>query len=298
MLTNEEVNIREVAGIDEKAIQEKWKYFIQYPVDIRCYLWPIDAVALPNGNYGLIFRKRAFPKLEPLKKVLYNPEALYWKNSGIQTLIKNLLNAFNILHQGGYAYHAFDIEKMYYNESTNDVLIDFSLGMSRHMFEVQYASVSSFDDVRIEFLPPWVSINDTVEMSLEDDYYSIAAMLFRLMIGRMPYQGRHMDGMGYIMDRQRDIDQGSHIQMFEHYRNNPVFIFDEDDTSNNIGLYSHEEKIIDKWDELPAEIKKMFIDVFGKANITAERGKRKLYSVQEWTDALETAHIINKEVVQ
>ena len=298
MFTSEEVDIREITGITPYGVQEKWRYFVEYPISIKHFLWPVDIVEISKDKMGLIFRKRAFPKLKPIKQLLYSPELLNWKSTNIQAIIKSLLTAFDELHTGGYSYHAFDIDKIFFNESNGEVLIDFSLAMSRNYFNRQHVDTLSSTYIQVEFLPPWSKFNENDQFALDDDYYSLAAMLFRLMIGRMPYQGRLMDGAGDIMDRQRDVDQGMHLKMFEHYHNNPVFIFDDNDDSNSIGLYSHEEKIIDKWEELPEEIKVMFKTVFSKENIKMNYGSKKLYSPREWISALEKANIISLEVKQ
>lgn len=296
MFTDEEVDVREVPGITATEAQEKWRYFIEHPINIKHFIWPIDIVEISDGKMGLVFRKRAFPKMEPIKKLLYSPDLLNWKNTNIQNIIRNLLTALEDLHSGGYAYHAFDMNKMFFNESNGEILIDFSSAMTRHFFDRKHSEPLNPEDVQVEFLPPWSSFNKNGSFSLEDDYYSVTAMLFRLMIGRMPYQGRLMDGVGDIMDRQRDVDQGMHIKMFEHYHNNPVFIFDDKDNSNSIGLYSHEEKIIEKWEGLPSEIRMMFNTVFSKNNIEKTRGEKEVYNEREWIDALQKASIISLEV--
>lgn len=296
MFTDEEVDVREIPGVTAKRAQEMWRYFIEYPINIKHFIWPIDIVEVDDRKIGLVFRKRAFPKMEPIKKILYSPELLSWKNTSIQNIIKNLLIAFDDLHSGGYAYHAFDMNKMFFSESSGEILVDFSLAMTCHFFDLKHADTLRPENVQVEFLPPWASFNEKGLFSLEDDYYSIAVILFRLMIGRMPYQGRLMDGIGDIMDRQRDVDPGMHLKMFEHYHNHPIFIFDETDRSNSIGLYSHEEKIIEKWENLPSEIRMMFNTVFSKNNIKKAHGEKNLYTEREWLDALKKANIISPEV--
>ena len=298
MFTEEDVVIREVLGITVPEAQKKWRYFIEHPINIKHFFWPVDIVEITKEKIGLVFRKRAFPKLKPIKQLLYSPELLNWENADIQNIVKSLLVALDELHSGGYAYHAFDMERIFYNESNGEVLIDFSLAMSRHYFDRQHVEPISPSDVQIEFMPPWSKFNERNFFSLEDDYYSLAAMLFRLLIGRMPYQGRRMDGAGDIMDRQRDVDLGMHTRMFEHYRDNPVFIFDESDRSNSIGLFSHEEKIVGRWEKLPEEIKELFKEVFSKDNIEMNYGSKKLYPERVWMNALERANIISLEVKQ
>jgi len=293
LLSNTDVTVKAVKGIEPILVENKWRYFIERPVDIKNITWPVDIVNLPEKQMGLVFRKRAFPKMEPLKKILYNSNLLDWNRPEIRKLIGNLLKVFEEIHTGGYAYHAFDMEHMYYNEESFEVLIEFSLGMSIHCNDVTHISNVGIDSVAIEFVPPWVELDSRNCLSLSDDYYSIAAMLFRLMIGRMPYQGRLMDGHGDMMDLLRDIDPDTHVQMFKHYHDNPIFIFDPEDDINNVGVVTSVEKFKDRWEDLPEEIKAMFIKTFSKETLAMPYKDRKLYSVREWIDALTQAGILS-----
>ena len=95
MFTSEEVDIREITGLTPYGVQEKWRYFVEYPINIKHFLWPVDIVEISKDKMGLIFRKRAFPKLKPIKQLLYSPELLNWKSTNIQAIIKSLLTAFD-----------------------------------------------------------------------------------------------------------------------------------------------------------------------------------------------------------
>lgn len=292
LLSETEVTIRPVKSADALAVERRWQHFVERPIDVRHVLWPVDIVQDDNDGMALVFRKRVFPKMEPLKKLLYNTNALSWENANIKAITAQLLSVFSIIHNGGYAYHAFDMEHIFYNERTNDVLIDFSLAMSRHHGEKATVSTVLSDLIAVEFLPPWVPFDKRDQLALIDDYYAIAAMLFRLFIGRMPYQGRLMDGQGDMMDAIRDKDPDEHRRMFEYYHSHPVFLFDPTDTSNAIGLYTNEEKIIDRWEALPASIRSMFITVFSKDNLDAPYENKVLYSADEWTQALQAASVL------
>lgn len=295
LLSNTDVTVKAVNGISQTLVENKWRYFVERPVDIKNITWPVDIVKLQEKQMGLVFRKRAFPKMEPLKKILYNSNLLDWSRPEIKKLISNLLKVFDEIHTGGYAYHAFDMEHMYYNEETYEVLVEFSLGMSIHNNDTTNVSDVGLEAVAIEFVPPWVKLDKRNYLSLSDDYYSIAALLFRLMIGRMPYQGRLMDGHGDMMDLLRDIDPDAHIQMFKHYHDNPIFIFDPEDDINNVGVVTSVEKFKDRWEDLPQEIRAMFIKTFSKENLSMSYEERKLYNVREWHDALVKAGILESE---
>lgn len=286
LLNSTEVSVRPIEKLDIVAAERKWAYFIQHPVNIKNILWPIDIIHLEEQRLGLVFRKRAFPKMEPLKNLLYTPSLLSWKRNEIKVLVKNLLSAFKNIHDGGYSFHAFDMNTMYFVRSTNEILFDFSLALARHFDNISAVMKVDEDAVATEFLPPWIDIEKREKLALADDFYSIAALIFRLFIGRMPYQGRYMDGHGDLMDAMRDTDPVDHIRMVSRYRENPIFIFDPNDKSNRLGTMTHEERISDLWDELPEKIKDMFIKTFAYSNINNGYDDKKLYSASEWLTAL------------
>ncbi len=285
-LNGTDVEIRYDIALSTGRTLKKWKYFIEHPIDINNILWPVDIIRDDEGVYGLVFRRRAFPPLKPFKDRLYNDEKLDWRNDDIQKLTINFLDLCKKIHDGGYAYHCFDICRMRFNPQDMDILFDFSLSMSRTYGELKKEEKINHADVGIEFLSPWLEMHEDNKMSLEDDYYSIAAILFRLMIGRMPYQGRLMDGMGDMMNLLRDIDENNHISMFAKYREHPVFIFDENNKENTIGIFSEEEIFIERWNALPENVKKMFNDVLNENNVKADNENRITYSPEEWLEVL------------
>lgn len=292
LLSDTHVTVRSISNIGMDHVENKWRYFIENPINIQRITWPVDILELENGRMGLVFRKRGFSKMEPLKTILYQSILLDWHTDRIKGLITNLLEVIREIHRGGYAYHAFDMEHIYYNPQNNEILVDFSIGMSqRGKTPADLAEVDP-KEIAVEFIPPWVPFNERRAFSHTDDYYSLAAMLFRMMVGRMPYQGRGMDGMGDMMDALRDTDWDEHQWMFSRYFKNPIFIFDPMDTSNNLGSVSSEGVFIERWNTLPDKIRAMFTDVFSKKNIELPYGEKILYSADEWIDALKSEGII------
>ena len=290
--SNTEVTIRHINNMDASAAKSKWRFFIENPIDIKNIIWPFDIVELPNGDAGLVFRARAFPKLVPIKTLMYNSSLLGWTKPDIKEIVTNLLYTFDNLHKGGYTYHIFDMDKIFYNAQSKDVLFDFSAGISISPKSEFADSYIDKQCVALEFLPPWKDFSSRDSLSLFDDYYSISALLFRLLIGRMPYQGRLMDGHGDLMDHMRDIDEDDHIRMIEHYHSHPVFIFDRNDKSNSIGLYTHEERIVELWADLPEKIKDMFADVFSSENLNLPNSAKRMYKPHEWLSELKANNVI------
>lgn len=314
-----DVSLVDFIYADELSIQMKWKHFIEWPADSRYFIWPIDLVKDTEGNCALVFRKKAYPNFHPFKELLYNDTLLDWQTPAIQKLTKSLLEAMIALHRAGYAYHAFNFNQMYYNTETMDVVINFSTSMSRYYGHpdnnrmelpeicadlekrgVIWSEPNLPDETAIEFLPPWVNDDNKADMTLNDDYYSIAALLFRLFIGRMPYQGRLMvrNEMADIMNEDRDRDEKEHQRMFSFYHENPVFIFDPNDQNNRIGVFAHELLFVKRWEALPDSVRELFYNAFvppanNRENwLTKHYEPRQLASPEAWLAVLTREKVI------
>lgn len=117
-----------------------------------------------------------------------------------------------------------------------------------------------------EYIDPrvWRRADDNggiLVLDMESQRFTFTAMLFRLLIGRMPYDGHAItvDWAGNTRDGQQ------HAQWVHAYQNHPVFIFNPDDDANRIGGPSapaDDEPFVDNWEHLPEGAKSAFIDMF------------------------------------
>lgn len=268
--------------------QDKWKQYIEYPPDVEMLEWPVDIVVRyeeRSERIGLVFRKKAYPKLTSIKKILYNDLLLDWRKDNIRTIINNFLTKMDSIDKCGYFYHDFNLQKIKYDDNYR-IFIPFNLSITRSNEQNNYKERIDKKELSIECIPPWIDWNEEeTYMGRECAYYSIAVILFRLMIGRMPYQGRFMDDWGGIMNELKDTDETIHIQMFKEYIKQSVFIFEEN-SLNSIGDITYEEKFVERWEQLPHDMQKMFIEVFSHKNIISKETERVVYSPEEWLNII------------
>jgi hypothetical protein len=111
----------------------------------------------------------------------------------------------------------------------------------------------------LDFAMPSVVEGRLVRPCRQVQNYCLTAMLFYLLIGKLPYDGPLM--MGFP-----DTNPIEHMHKFEVYHKNPVFIFDLADTSNQLGAFAADEKFIDAWEELPIQIQEVFRETLRKEN--------------------------------
>lgn len=269
----------------------KWKRIVEYPVDVQRFVWPIDIVEYEisgKKRLGTVFLKRAFPKLEPIKTLLYDDEKLDWRQSDIKKIIIDLLECFGELRREGYLYNNINLNRIFLNQKDDNKLL---FSFSPHMAVMEKGRKESIEinkgNFGIEFLPPWVNLDSSYALDEECENYSVTALLFRLMIGRMPYQGRLMDGVGHLMNKIMDTDELLHTKMMEEYLKHPKFIFEEGENENSIGIMQSEEIYIERWEALPDTIKSMFNAVLCEKNVTAGNHKRKTYTPDKWLRVIE-----------
>lgn len=90
------------------------------------------------------------------------------------------------------------------------------------------------------------------------ELFSLASLLFRLTVGRLPYQGSLIGGLpnGTAVDHKSWID---------FYQRHPIFIFDPHDDSNAIGTRygtASLEEYVENWNALPSAAREAFTAVF------------------------------------
>lgn len=260
------------------------KRLIEAPPDTRRILWPSDVVSF-DGEEAVVMKRRAFPQLQTIKQIIYNESMLGLDKPYIKEIISSFLSICLDYDKAGYCYNNYDVENIFYDPSSYELLFNFTFAVSEK--DERYA----FSSCAEEFLPPWIDTDKKDCLDINSNYYSIAAILFRLIVGRMPYQGANMDTYPWFMNRpDENLDNSLKHDMFLHYFGCPVFIFEENE-ANAIGALTSEEKYINRWENLPEPIRKAFFDCFCSDNVIPE-GKHYALSPSEWKTLFKNNHIL------
>ncbi len=112
-----------------------------------------------------------------------------------------------------------------------------------------------------------------------NDIYSLASILFYVIIGRHPLNGRLCDDL--------EDKEGRRII----YNQNPCFIFDKFDKRNEIGQFAEEKEAIAKWERLNQEIKELFWDLytfpdFNDTELEKKTEKLECFQLDSWVEIL------------
>jgi hypothetical protein len=263
-----------------------WVELIRKPVDLKHYIWPVDVIITDETpkktTYALVFPIRALPAFENITTLLSNDMQAGWDKAWVKMFVSNLLDAWCNFDDSKYAYHEFSGGNMFYQKENYNVMFDFSFSTqrvddlfgTRHVSEKRvmpdYADSYYYTDSRKSL------------MDLASDYYSIAVILFKLLVGRLPYQGK-------VMEHEPNATELEHDSWVRVYHKNAYFIFDERDDTNRIGGetgFAKDEMYVERWNALPRHIRHMFHNVFQTANVMRSADNLIFYSPKQWKEAL------------
>jgi hypothetical protein len=262
-----------------------WVNLVRKPVALKHYLWPVDVIAWPINDrsvHALVFPIRTLPPLRAAIELFKDDMKAGWDKPWVKCLVSNLLEAWCSFDSQNYAYHEVSPLNLHYQSSDYSVMFDFS-------FSTQKVD-GLFDTCHIDrerVMPDYAdSYFYRAErgslMDLASDYYSIAVMLFKLLIGRLPYQGK-------VMEHEPDTNEREHRNWLEVYHRNTFFIFDEQDDTNHIGGesgFAKDEVFVERYQALSPEVQMMFRQVFKGDNVLRKASELVFYSPQEWKEAL------------
>ena len=265
---------------------------IRNPVQQDLFEWPLDVVEVDkDGSFYtcLVLKKNEYLGMKPIRELLYQPsmsEILDWRDPFILTVCKNIVSAMETLHSHGYIYNDFNIDNILYDPGTGKVLFKFNDSIRINGCRTKFDEVER-EDISPEFAPPYIYDNDKYDryLSFESDNYQLASILFRLMIGKLPYAGMDLMNYGVVIDPFFDVDENAHAHYFEHYHEYPHFIFDENDKTNSLSHTSASELPKERWKKLPDRVRQMFSGVLCQK--TAEDlSAGHVPTAQEWLNAL------------
>lgn len=276
ILSGEQYYMRKV---NHRAELEYYQHLIHNPADRRCVVWPSDIITnVPDLKSNLyteysycektedpsdagIRYALLFPLNTPLCKLTCDrilPELgeLSWKNQKIVRFARSLLRSVAILNDGGYLYFDYHFRKLLTDSAEcRRVMLDYSnliypIDTAAETF-AQWKCRAESTEFPVEFAHPEIVRNPAARWDICKQNYSLAAMLFYLFIGRYAYDGPMMEGYS-------DDTLQNHYIKFRDYHKMPVFIFDENNTANALGVFADEAALILLWQELPEEIRRAF----------------------------------------
>lgn len=218
-----------------------------------------------GGNVGLLFPYGGYPPMVSGERKLSQIQGFSWKNPEIRKMACQLLVGLEDVNRCGYVYGDMHLSRIFFLED-DSVYFNFSglvLAFS-DLFSKNVESLCAVEGAEypLEFADPVVARGLRKTLDFQSQNYSLAALLFYLLLGQYPYDGRLLTG--YVDDSPQH-----HYIKFRDYLKMPVFIFDPEDRQNALGAFAEEETVIRLWEELHPVLRQAFISTLRKEN--AER---------------------------
>lgn len=213
---------------------------------------------------ALLFPHSEYPTMVNGQKKLSSIETPSWKVQEVRDMAAAIATALESINRSGYFYTDIHLSRLYFTER-GDAYLDFSnliFSLQDSAEEIGEACLVESGEYPIEFADPAVVRGLIPNLDYHSQNYSLCALFFYLFLGRYPYDGRLMTGYA-------DSTPQEHYNKFRDYHKMPVFIFDPKDTQNNLGVFWQEQQVIALWTELPASLRKLFIQTLRQEN--AER---------------------------
>ena len=176
----------------------------------------------------------------------------------------NIAHLFRRVHFKGWCYKDINEGNIYINNKTGDIRI----------IDCDNISVQSTKTIKGTdgYMAPEVYVTSTPDTYT--DYFSMAVLFFRLLVGGYPMDGKKT--RRYLLNNNLSVQEAASTI----YGSMAVFAFDPKDHSNEIRklvdplnplLYEIQTK---RWNRLPGEIQQTFCQTFSTGLTNANRNKR------------------------
>ena len=229
--------------------------------------------------------------LSVLTENLKKSNKLNYENKDVLKYIAGILEVINKLNGSGYIFNEFHTSvfhpSRFYVKKNGSIVLDFSTLTTPEFLKSEYIKCDITDhdnyDYKniypLEFGDPFITkygisgtkkpielqkFTSTTKFSgldKESQNFSLAAFLFYLMYGQMPY-------WGHLLAGENDNNIYDHYRIYrEIYLPTPAFIFDDKDhIYNDMADYGYEGNVKRLWENSPQEIRDMFIKVLSWDN--------------------------------
>lgn len=245
------------ATLNGKAVALKWYYsssatpeqrkildtlIMQGPPNDK-FLWPLEltsAEGIADFGYIMPLREKRYKSLFDLMKCRIDPTFYSLATAGL-----HLSHSFLQLHSKGWCYRDISLGNIFFDPTNGDILI-----CDNDNISVDSAVTKS--DVRgtMGFMAPEI-VRDEELPSTKTDLFSLAVLLFHMFMIHHPLAGKREAAI-------RCLDQAALTKL---YGNEPLFIFDPDDHSNE-PVKGYQDNPLLYWPIYPQFLRDLFTKAF------------------------------------
>lgn len=214
------------------------------------FIHPVDIAAEGRGEGGYVYVYRNLP----VKNVQNLKDSIEQRNVAEEPedaaravrIVRRIVQDAARFYRCGYAYYGWYAERIYCDREGGQIFYDecssTAMPEPEHPFPEEDLALLYCDPFRTSY-------------GADLDYFSLAVLLFYVLIGKYPYDGRLMDGVG----RATPVEQSA---WYHIYRKNCIFIFDPENRVNSVGTFAHEAQFGNRWLRLPEDVRTVFTEIF------------------------------------
>jgi len=207
------------------------------------FLWPQDITEKSKKGYGYIM-DLCPPEFKDFSLFLLAKE----KFSSVTAIVNSglyIIEAFRELHNSGYSYQDLNDGNFFVNPKSGEVLICDNDNVVEYGKNLCVAG-------KCRYMAPEIVTGEALP-GIHTDKFSLAVILFLLLMGNHPLEGKRSYPPCMTEDIERKI-----------YGEEPLFIFDKDDTSNE-AVPGINNNSIKRWPLYPPYIREKFTEAFSQA---------------------------------
>jgi eukaryotic-like serine/threonine-protein kinase len=232
-----------VSSAATPAQRENLTSLVGFPAPSDRFLWPLAIVESDSRHEFGYVMKLAEPRFKDLSAFMTREADLTFSCATTAAFI--LSDAFLALHSKGLCYRDISLGNALVDPANGDVLI-----ADNDNVAIDDASVISGVLGTPSFMAPEVVRGET-RPSTETDLYSMAVLLFHLLLLSHPLEGARESAI-------HCINAAARLRLHGY---DPLFIFDPVDASNRPDPQYHPNALI-YWDIYPEAIKDLFLRSF------------------------------------
>ena len=208
------------------------------------FLWPIDLVEIPGQpSFGYLMRLRD-PDYAGMRDLIARPPARREPPLSVRAAIcLYIVESFLELHASGLCYQDINFGNVFFQPKTGEILI-----CDNDNVDIDGAPASVYGTRK--FMSPEIVRREAMP-NTKSDLFSMAVLFFYVLHAWHPLDGKREAAIN-IMDAAAENDL---------YGDNPIFLFDPNNSSNG-PLTGMHEPIVARWNALPSALRALFIRSF------------------------------------
>ena len=211
------------------------------------FLWPVDITEWDDGTFGYVMDLRPKEYIEFTDVLVSDGGGGFKSFKAIVEVCIQIVSAFRLLHNAGYSYQDMNSGNFFINPVTGDVMICDNDNVAPNGTNMGVIGTP-------QYMAPEIVAADA-KPSTHTDEFSLSVVLFMLLCGNHPLEGKHWTVPCLTPDIEKKL-----------YGTNPIFVFDPDDKDNRPVKGVH-NNVIARWDYLPKYVQDKFIAAFSQEAI-------------------------------